>query len=282
MTNIDWQARIDKIQWYHEFDFGNGLKTQNLHPSIHCSRRLWKFMAHHLDKIDFRGKTVLDIGCWDGYWSFDAEKRGAKHVLATDDATQNWGDGNGLLIAKELLHSSVEINQGLSVYDLSSLNKKFDIILCFGVFYHLLDPFHAFTEIRHCCHSNSIVLFEGDMAWSGLRQGDARYRCAGISDDWPWTFLPSPSAFDSLVSAAYMRTQSRHFLSPTWVGQLKGRLKGLRRKLLGKAPIPIADRSLTVCKAFEGTNDMHRYRPPFGLDAYDDRFNTALARRQVA
>jgi len=239
-------------------------------------------MAHHLDKIDFHGKTVLDIGCWDGYWSFDAERRGANYVLATDDASQNWGEGNGLLIAKQLLRSSVDINLEMSVYDLSSMNKKFDIILCFGVFYHLLDPFRAFAEIRHCCHNKSIVLFEGDMAWWGLAQGDARYRCGTISDDFPWTFLPSTSAFDSLVRAAYLRTESRDFLCSTALALAKSRMKGWRNWLRGKKSIPIVDRSLTVCSAFEGTNDMHRYRPPFGLDVYDDRFRTSPVKRQVA
>jgi hypothetical protein len=45
----------------------------------------------------------------------------------------------------------------------------------------------------------------------------------------------------------------------------------------------MADRALTVCSAFEGENDMHRYKPPFGLDAYDDRFRkTKTSARQVA
>jgi tRNA (mo5U34)-methyltransferase len=220
MADVDWQARIDNVRWYHEFDFGGGLKTRNHDPSIQNSRRLWKFMAQHLDKIDFHGKRVLDIGCWDGYWSFDAERRGAKYVLATDDATQNWGDGSGLLIAKQLLRSSVNVHQEMSVYNLSSLNEKFDVIFCFGVFYHLLDPFRAFAEIRHCCHAKSIVLFEGDMAWSGLKPGDVRYRCSPISDQWPWTFLPSTSAFDALVGAAYLRTESRDFLSPNALAKL--------------------------------------------------------------
>jgi hypothetical protein len=33
---------------------------------------------------DLRGKTVLDINCWDGFFAFEAERRGASRVVALD------------------------------------------------------------------------------------------------------------------------------------------------------------------------------------------------------
>src|SRR5262245_8485870 len=213
MTLSDLQAKIDRIPWYHEFDFGQGLRARNLHPWAAGCRRIWQFIEKHLDGIDFRGKSVLDIGCWDGYWSFQAERRGAQYVLATDDVTQNWSGGEGLRIARQLLQSSVEINQQMSVYKLSSLNRKFDVVLCLGVFYHLIDPFRALAEIRHCCHDRTMIVFEGEMALCGLGRGAAQYRCGALTNRCPWAFLPSPSAFDNLLNAAYFRTQSRSYLS---------------------------------------------------------------------
>ncbi len=44
----------------------------------------------HLDKIDFRGKTVLDIGCAQGMFCNYASKRGAKRVVGMDKG-QNVG-----------------------------------------------------------------------------------------------------------------------------------------------------------------------------------------------
>src|SRR5687767_9189330 len=99
------QQQIDAVEWYHEFDFGNGLRAESHTPDVAAHRGVWSFIQQHLDKIDFAGKSVLDIGCWDGYWSFYAERRGAKSVLATDDVSQNWANGNGLLLAKRLLNS---------------------------------------------------------------------------------------------------------------------------------------------------------------------------------
>jgi tRNA (mo5U34)-methyltransferase len=163
----------------------------------------------------------------------------------------------------------------MSVYELASLKQKFDIIFCFGVYYHLYDPYRAFAEIRHCCHRDSIVLFEGDMAWSGLREGDVHYRCSALSSDWPWTFLPSPSAFDGLLQAAYLRVQSKHCLSHA----VRMALKSIKSRLRTR---PIIDRTFTVCTPFEGANELHRYRPPFGLEVYDARFRQSAAQAQDA
>jgi tRNA (mo5U34)-methyltransferase len=66
------QQRVDAIQWYHDIDFPNGVKARTKTPDAESHRALWDWMRAELDKVDFSGKTVLDIGCWDGYWSFTA------------------------------------------------------------------------------------------------------------------------------------------------------------------------------------------------------------------
>src|SRR5262245_385240 len=139
------QRMIDNISWYHEIDFGNGLVTSPDSAQLDDHRAIWRFIEQELDKVDFVGKSVLEIGCWDGYWSFYAERRGAKFVLATDDQTQNWaGRNSGLNVAKSLLGSAIETKQDVSVYELAKLGRTFDIVLCLGVYYHLVDPIHAF------------------------------------------------------------------------------------------------------------------------------------------
>jgi SAM-dependent methyltransferase len=122
---------------------------------------VWAFIRARLDRIDFRGKSFLDIGAWDGCWSFYAEQHGARDVLATDDNTQNWGGGAGIHLARELLDSRIRINQNASVYNRASLGETFDIILFMGGFYHLFDPFYALTQIRRCCRPDTLVLMEG-------------------------------------------------------------------------------------------------------------------------
>jgi len=259
------QARIDEIDWYHEFDFGRGLKARSTAPDVSWHRQVWRFVERQLEEVDFRDKTVLEVGAWDGYWSFLAERRGARHVLASDDLTQNWSDGRGIHLAKEMLGSRVDINQGVSVYRLGELRRTFDIVMCFGVYYHLLDPFHAFAQIRHCCHDESVVLLDGDVGRSGMRADEVRYR---FEDSRVSAFVPSIPALETLLRASYLRVRSQACLRPPGFFRRNGAM-GPLRSLLNR---PDIDRAFSVCTPFRGANPLHAYAPPFGLSVYDDRY----------
>ena len=113
----DIQKRIANTRWYHEFDFGDGLVTE---PEI-AYRDVWKPIEHLLDGVDFAKKSVLDIGCWDGYWSFYCERRGAASVLAIDREDQRWGGSEGFRIAHEIYESQVSYRNDVNVYDLRQL-----------------------------------------------------------------------------------------------------------------------------------------------------------------
>lgn len=257
----DLQARIDSIHWYHEMDLGNGLRSVSREPDVALHRPIWRFIEAQLAEVDLRGKSVLDVGCWDGHFSFLAERAGAKSVLATDDLSQSWSDGGGLLLARELLGSRVEVRQHVSIYDLGSLGRTFDVIFCFGIYYHLRDPFFAFTQLRHCCQPGSLVLVEGDIG-ATLDPHTAVYRFAP-GDRGPG-FLPSAEALASLLDAAYLSIDRRALLHPI----ADKPLRWLRRTL----PREAKNRIFCVCRPHEGINESYTYRPPFGLARYDPRF----------
>ena len=142
----------------------------------------------------------------------------------------------------------------MSIYDLSTLSRRFDIILCIGVFYHLRDPFYGLAQIRHCCHPRSCVVVEGELGWTGMRPNEVRY----FYNSW-LEFLPSPSALEGLLKSAYLRTESQVWMHP--VHAPSDGCAGLQ-----------SDRALMICAPFEGVNEMYAYKPHFGLHAYDERF----------
>jgi tRNA (mo5U34)-methyltransferase len=282
------QRRIDQIVWYHEFDFGNGLRTRTYragHPDDDEYRRAgWAFVERNLDREDFTGKSVLDIGCWDGYWSFYAERRGARHVLASDDATQNWAGQTGIQLAKELLGSSVEIDLRRSVYDLRSIGRTFDVILFFGVYYHLHSPFYALAQIRHCCHPETVVLVEGPIT-HGLPDGAAQYSFADHSCEW----FPTVGALRQIAEATYFNMEDPVYgTSPDAVSQPRDeghRLKwrdrlrlcasvlrngGLRATV--PPPRPAVNRVFFRLVPRAAPCGLYDYPPPFGLAEYDPRF----------
>lgn len=66
--------------WFHSVPLGEGVVTNG-----------WKTeasMAIELRRLalpDLQGKTVLDINSWDGFFAFEAERRGASRVVALDE-----------------------------------------------------------------------------------------------------------------------------------------------------------------------------------------------------
>ena len=75
------QAEVDSFAWYHSIDLGNGVITKG--------QSVMAEMVTEAQLPDFRGRSVLDIGAWDGYYSFLAEQRGASRVVALDHYA--WG-----------------------------------------------------------------------------------------------------------------------------------------------------------------------------------------------
>src|SRR5947199_8458538 len=91
------RARAEKIRWHHSMDLGHGVVTQGQDNS---SRKLKRLKLPE----SFAGKSVLDVGAWDGFFSFEAERRGAQRVLATDSfvwrGEVDWANKRGLDLAK--------------------------------------------------------------------------------------------------------------------------------------------------------------------------------------
>ena len=115
---------------YHSIDLPDGSVLPGLQSVEHMRRRLAVFGV----PMDLRGKRVLDIGAWDGWFSFECERRGAE-VVAVDCV-----ELDTFLEARELLGSKVEYRT-LDVVELSAAKLgRFDIVLFFGVLYHLRHP----------------------------------------------------------------------------------------------------------------------------------------------
>src|SRR5215210_1776907 len=97
----DIRTRFDALRGglHSPFDFGNGLVTKPRPVETRFRRRLRLLQIPG----DLSGKSVLDIGAWDGYFSFEFERRGAERVLAID--THSWDHGalDCFLFARERL-----------------------------------------------------------------------------------------------------------------------------------------------------------------------------------
>lgn len=135
----DLEKRVHEIDWWHRIDLGGGIVTPGKDDSAYKLARL------HLP--DLRGRSVLDIGAWDGYFSFAAERLGASRVVALDYWTWTTGLKEGFDLARDVLGSKVE-DVVMRAEDVSpEAIGRFDVVLFLGVLYHLEDPIRVLRRV---------------------------------------------------------------------------------------------------------------------------------------
>jgi 2-polyprenyl-3-methyl-5-hydroxy-6-metoxy-1,4-benzoquinol methylase len=150
MNNEEILANIKKYNFYHTIKLTDSISTPgNGFPHEAMSMRA-------LRTIDLRGKRVLDIGCRDGKFSFEAERMGAAEVIAIDiDLSRAMVE---FLIP--FFNSKVKLHE-INLLELTpDTFGKFDVVLFFCVLYHLRYPFWALKLIKDVLHGNGQLLIE--------------------------------------------------------------------------------------------------------------------------
>jgi tRNA (mo5U34)-methyltransferase len=156
--------------WFHTIDFGGGEQSVGNKTSSLISAEADAVFG----PINLAGRTVLDVGTWDGFFSFEAKRRGALRVLATDHYiwTVHQYARRNFEIARQLTGLDVDDR----VIDVPSLSVEevghFDYVLFLGVFYHLLDPIRALEAISRIATKGVIVethLALNFLPWPAMR-----------------------------------------------------------------------------------------------------------------
>jgi tRNA (mo5U34)-methyltransferase len=140
----DWlESEIDRESyWFHQIELAPDLATPGW--SNPAKEKLPYFgLPERMD-----GMRVLDIGCAEGFFSFEAERRGAEEVVAIDSYP---GSVRRFNICRGALNSRATAFL-TNVYDLSPRTfGTFDLVLFFGVLYHLRHPLLALEKIHAVC-----------------------------------------------------------------------------------------------------------------------------------
>ena len=143
MTRDELQQQVAGVRWFHRIDLGKGVVTPGLDDTAAKLKRVQL-------PADLSGQSVLDIGAWDGFFSFESERRGANRVLAVDSYCWNgegWGSKAGFELARRALNSKVQ-DLEMDVLDLAPEKiGTFDVVLFFGVLYHMRHPLLALEKV---------------------------------------------------------------------------------------------------------------------------------------
>jgi tRNA (mo5U34)-methyltransferase len=175
------RAQADALGWFHRIDLGQGVVTKGLSSGPYVGP----------DKLpELTGKSVLDIGAWDGFYSFQAERLGAARVVALDHYV--WGvdmaarqrywaecEERGVLpdhgrdltdfwrpelpgrtafdFARQTLASKVEpMVADFATVDLAEVGH-FDVVLYLGVLYHMKEPLTVLERLRRVTDEVAVI-----------------------------------------------------------------------------------------------------------------------------
>lgn len=117
------------ISDYQHFDLVNG-NVENIGPRMEQKLSAIPFPE------DFEGKSVLDVGCDFGFWSFLSAQRGASKVLGLDRGREV--KGHGYIDLAELNN-----RHGICEFKKTNLGKqwrtygKHDIVLLMSLYHHI-------------------------------------------------------------------------------------------------------------------------------------------------
>lgn len=193
MDREQLKAEVGRYEWFHAMDLGQGVVTPGRIDVARQTLPRLKMPA------DLSGKTVLDIGAWDGFFSFEAERRGAKRVLATD--SHAWYTRKPAFeLARRALGSKVE-DLDIDVMDLAPERVgTFDVVLFLGVLYHLRHPMLALEKVLGVCADHLILETVTDLVFT--RYPVMRFypgsELAGDASNW---FGPNPAALVGMLKA---------------------------------------------------------------------------------
>jgi tRNA (mo5U34)-methyltransferase len=193
----DFLDQLAAKGWYHSFDLPDGTRIDG-YISLEALRERY---ARFPIPADLTGKRVLDIGAWDGWFSFEAERRGAS-VTALDCVE--------LASFREIqakLGSRTDYRT-LDVYDLPGAGLgRFDYAFFLGVVYHLKHPLLGLEIVCALTRETALVdsfVTDGD-TWQD-RAGEIPVmefyetdELAGRLDNWHG---PSVSCLMALCRAA--------------------------------------------------------------------------------
>jgi tRNA (mo5U34)-methyltransferase len=200
LASDELARRAAEIHWYHSMDLGHGLRTAGATDPAASLPRL------HLP-ANLHGRRVLDVGAWDGFYSFECERRGADEVVATDSfawSAQNWSSKAGFELAREALGSRVRAIE-VDVMDLSEelVGGTYDLVLFLGVLYHLRDPVAALGRVASVTAPGGLLVVETHVDALWTRRPTARFYAGQelAFDPTNW-WGPNPEAVRAMLAAA--------------------------------------------------------------------------------
>ena len=142
MDETEIRAALTKYKFYHVIKLNESISTPGWTDPNTVD--IINMVIKALRSLNLKGARVLDVGCRDGIFSFEAEKLGAREVFGIDNDLSR----AAIEFLIPFFQSRVRM-ESLNMYDLTpSRHGMFDMICFSGVLYHLRYPFWGIKCLR--------------------------------------------------------------------------------------------------------------------------------------
>jgi tRNA (mo5U34)-methyltransferase len=194
---VSLREEVERLPWYHVMELPGGVVT----PGVDDPRD--RLALLRLPE-DMSGLTVLDVGAWDGFFSFECEQRGAERVVAADwfawrEAVR--GSKKSFELARTAFDSKVE-DVEIRVEDLNPDRLgMFDLVLFAGVLYHVRDPLRALEAVASVTKGHLMLETHVDLVLK-RKPAAAFYPGTELGGDHTNWWGPNPAAVEGMLRAA--------------------------------------------------------------------------------
>lgn len=140
MVKIQTEKNISQFNQDVKKTFGYLYTTKGKLSCKIANERLSIAIISVIENI--KDKSVIDVGCGDGTYTFELLKHEPKNILGVDPAIEAIKIAN--ISKKKYKNIKFKVE---NIYSLSSLNEKFDLAIVRGVLHHLYEPLKAIEEL---------------------------------------------------------------------------------------------------------------------------------------
>lgn len=193
-------SKVDSIRWFHSIDLGDGIVT----PGLKSAQLLAIEADALLGPIRLDGAEVADIGAWNGYFSVESVRRGARRVVAVDEYTWTHPQYRGresIELVNDTLRAGLALEQ-VSINDTSSATiGQHDVVLFLGVFYHLFNAPADLLRIAECARDVLVIESHHD-ALTLDKPAMILYPGATLANDATNWWGPNPALMRELLAMA--------------------------------------------------------------------------------
>lgn len=155
----------------------------------------WNRIAPHIESLV--GRTVLDVGCGNGYYAWRMAGEGARLVIGVDPTLVFVMQYFAL---RKFLREPPVYVLPLAMEDVPTDLQAFDTVFSMGVLYHRRSPFDHLFELRSCLRPGGELVLETLVIDGG--DGDVlvpQGRYARMRNVW---FIPSCASMESWLKRA--------------------------------------------------------------------------------